>query len=246
MSTVYVDTEQAVGAGSVVVDPDGTGYNIKLPDATIELSGAQLLGIVQSGGALLGVGSKPIRIAFIGDSNMVLRSGVTTAQTLPSVLSAMLGASAFEVFAFGGENSSHGVGRLPAVEAFKPTHIIIMHGVNDADAPQGITPEAYIINMTKMIKAGFGMLAKVIVVSPIFVAASPILEAQRNFYMPAWQKLGAIDGVKMVDVYSRMAAMITQDANRTRFDSMYNSGDTMHYGVSGIVWLAGQIKDVWS
>lgn len=246
MSTVYVDTEQSVGAGSVVADPDGSGYNITLPDTTVELSAAQLLGIVQAGAALLGVGAKPARIAFIGDSNMVLRPGVTVEQTLPSVLSAALGASAFGVFAFGGETSADGVARLPAVKAFKPTHIIIAHGVNDADPVKNISAQNYADNMLEMIRTGFGLQAKVIVVSPIFVAQTGYLERQRDTYMPTWQKLNGIDGVTFIDVYSRMGAMYMQDANRTRFDALYNNGDTMHYGVSGILWLRDRIKEVWN
>lgn len=245
MSTVYVDTSQTVGAGNVT-SAGGGDFNITLPDATVEVTQAQLLGIVQAGGALLGVGAKPARIAFIGDSNMVLRPGVTVEQTLPYVLSAALSASAFGVFAFGGETSADGVARLTAVKAFKPTHIIIAHGVNDADPVKNISAQNYADNMLEMIRTGFGLQAKVIVVSPIFVAQTGYLERQRDNYMPAWQKLNGIDGVTFIDVYSRMGAMYMQDASRVRFDALYNNGDTMHYGVSGIVWLANQIKSVWS
>lgn len=243
MSVVQVDTSQTVGAGSVVADPDGTDFHITLPDTTVELTGAQLLGIIQAGSTLLGVQTSSAKPAFLGDSNMVYRSGVTVEQTFPAVMSSALGAAFYGLFASGGENSSHGVGRIQAVLDYKPSVVFIDYGVNDADTTQGITAAMYEENMRKIIGAFLARGIKVVLMAPIFVAITGYVERQCLYYMPAWHRLASIPGVTYVDCYSRSAAMFLQDGNRVRFDALYNGTDMMHWGVTGHLWRRDRCKE---
>ena len=242
MSIITVDVEQEAGAVAVINDPDGSGYHIQLPETTVEVSGAQLAAIVSQGGPLVGVQASNIKPAFMGDSNMVIRPGVTLEQTFPAVMAAALGAADYGVFAYGGENSSHGVNRLQAVIDYKPNIVFIDYGVNDADTAQGITAAAYEQNMRTIIGTLTARGIRVVLLAPIFVAITGYVERQRDYYMPAWYRLANIPGVTFIDIYSRMAAMFMQDGNRTRFDALYNGSDTMHWGPAGNIWRRDCVK----
>lgn len=243
MSTVKVDTSQTAGVGSVTTVAGGD-FNINLPDTTVEVTSAQLLGVVQTGAALLNIQpTTTTKPAFLGDSNMVYRPGVTVEQTFPAVMSAALGASSYGLFAAGGENSSHGVTRIQAVLDYKPSVVFVDYGVNDADTTQGITAAVYEENMRKIIGSFLARGIKVVLMSPIFVAMTGYVERQRDQYMPAWYRLANIPGVTYVDCYSRSAAMFLQDGNRARFDGLYNGSDTMHWGVTGNIWRKDRCKE---
>lgn len=243
MSIVTVDVEQQAGSGTVIADPDGSGFHIQLPETTVEVSQAQLLGITQAGTSLLGLVSTSAKPAFMGDSNMVERPGVPVAQTFPAVMAAALGASSYGLFAFGGENSSHGVNRIQAVLDYAPSVVFIDYGVNDADTAQGITGAVYEANMRKIIGAFLARGIKVVLMAPIFVAITGYVERQRDSYMPSWYRLAGIPGVTYVDCYAQMASMFLQDGNRTRFDSLYNGSDFMHWGANGNTWRRDRCKE---
>jgi hypothetical protein len=233
MTTIHVDTEGASGSVAVIPDPDGSGFHIQLPDTTVEVSSAQLTSIVTGGQTALGVTSSNAKPAFFGDSNFLLRSGVTTAQAFPAVMAAAMGAASHGVFAVSGETSGQGLARIQAVIDFLPTHVFLDFGVNDADLAKSVTPAQYEANMRSIIGTLLGRGIKVVLMSPIMIAETGYLERQRDSYMPVWQKVARIHGVTSVDCWSRMAA-ITMHTNRAAFDAL--CVDVQHWGVAGNVW----------
>lgn len=240
MSIVTVDVEQSAGATAVITDPDGSGYHIQLPEATIEVSGAQLTAIVSQGGALVGIQSQQIKPAFFGDSNMLPRPGVTTAQAFPAVMAAALGAAQHGVFAVGGETSGQGLARIQAVIDYVPTHVFLDFGVNDTHIPSGVSPAQYEANMREIIARLQARGIQVVLMSPIFVAESGWVERQRDIYMPVWHKLARIPGLVVADCYTRMAAVTMQSA-RANFDAL--TVDVQHWSALGNTWRRDRCKE---
>lgn len=241
MSTIHVDTEQAAGTVLVITDPDSSGYHIQLPDTTVEVSGAQLTAIVSQGGALVGIQSQQSRPAFFGDSNMLPRSGVTTAQAFPAVMAASMGAMMHGVFAVGGETSGNGLARIQAVLDYAPTHVFLDFGVNDSDPAKAVTASQYEANMREIIARLQAHGIQVVLMSPIFIAQTGYVERQRDTYMPVWYKLVLIPGVAAVDCYARMAAVTMQSA-RTNFDAL--TVDVQHWSALGNTWRRDIVKGV--
>lgn len=239
MSTVHVDTEQEAGAGSVIVDPDGTGYHLTLPGATVEVSAAQLTGIATAANALLGIQSAQAKPAFFGDSNFLPRTGVTTAQAFPAVMAAAMGAATHSVFAVGGETSGQGLARIQAVIDYAPTHVFLDFGVNDADTAKNVTGPQYEANMREIIAKLQTKGIAVVLMAPIFVAQTGYVERQRDTYMPVWRKLARLPGIVAVDCYTRMAAITMQSA-RADFDAL--QVDVQHWGPLGNTWRRDVVK----
>lgn len=240
MSTVHVDTEQEVGTGSVIVDTDGSGYTLVLPGATVEVSGPQLAGIVQAGAALLGIQSQQFKPAFFGDSNMLPRSGVTTAQAFPAVMAAALGAAEHAVFAVGGETSVQGLARIQSVIDYAPTHVFLDFGVNDASPPKGVSVSQYEATMREIIARLQSRGIQVVLMSPIFVATAAAIPYQRDGYIPAWRRVAKIPGLILVDCYTQMAAITMQSA-RADFDALMV--DTEHWSALGNTWRRDRCKE---
>lgn len=240
MSIVTVDVEQSAGATAVINDPDGSGYHIQLPDTTVEVSGAQLTAIVSQGGALVGIQSQQFKPAFFGDSNMLPRAGVTTAQAFPAVMAAALGAAEHGVFAVGGETSGNGLARIQAVIDYAPTHVFLDFGVNDADLAKSVTGPQYEANMREIIAKLQAKGIIVVLMSPIFVAQTGYVERQRDTYIPAWRKLAKLPGLVVVDCYTRMAA-ITMQSTRADFDAL--QVDVQHWGPLGNTWRRDRCKE---
>lgn len=239
MSIVHVDVEQSAGATAVINDPDGSGYHIQLPETTIEVSGAQLTAIVSQGGALVGVQSQQFKPAFFGDSNMLPRPGVTTAQAFPAVMAAALGAVQHGVFAVAGETSGQGLARIQAVIDYAPTDVFIDF-LNDCDPAKGVSAAQYEANMRANIARFQAAGIRVWNMSPIFVAQTGYVERQRDIYMPVWHKLARIPGVVVVDCYTRMAAITMQSA-RSDFDAL--TVDAQHWGPLGNTWRRDRCKE---
>lgn len=240
MSIVTVDVEQSAGATAVINDPDGSGYHIQLPETTIEVSSAQLTAIVSQGGALVGIQSQQFKPAFFGDSNMLPRSGVTTAQAFPAVMAAALGAAEHGVFAVGGETSGQGLARIQAVIDFAPSHVFLDFGVNDSDPVKAVTAAQYEANMREIIARLQARGIQVVLMSPIFIAQTGYVERQRDTYMPVWRKLSRIPGLVVVDCYTRMGAITMQSA-RSDFDAL--TVDAQHWGPLGNTWRRDRCKE---
>ena len=220
MTTVYVDAEQSPGTCTVIVDTDGSGFQVIVPDATIEVSGAQLTSITQAAMSLLSIQTGlPLKLAFFGDSNMLPRTGVTSAQTFPAQMAAAMGTTNYSVFAVGGETSGDGLVRIQAVIDYAPTHVFIDFGVNDADTAKNVTGSQYETNMRESIARLQAKGIAVISMSPIFIARTGYLERQRDTYIPAWRRFSKVSGVIAVDCYTRHAA-ITMQSTRADFDSL--------------------------
>ena len=219
MTTVYVDAEQSLGACTVIVDSDGSGFQVIAPDATIEVSGAQLTSITQAAMSLLNIqAGPPLKLAFFGDSNMLIRTGVTSAQTFPAQMAAAMSTANYSVFAVAGEASGDGLARIQAIIDYAPTHVFIDFGVNDADTAKNVTGPQYEANMRESIARFQAKGITVIALSPIFIARTGYLERQRDTYIPAWRKFSRVVGTIAVDCYTRHAA-ITMQSTRANFDA---------------------------
>lgn len=240
MSTVHVDTEQEAGAGAVIADPDGSGFHITLPGATVEVNGTQLTGIVQAGAALLGIQGKQFKPAFFGDSNFLPRSGVTTAQAFPAVMAAALSAASHGVFAVGGETSIQGLARIQSVIDYAPTHVFLDFGVNDASPPKGVSVAQYESTMREIIARLQSRGIQVVLMSPIFVATAAAIPYQRDGYIPAWRRVSKIPGLVLVDCYTQMAAITMQSA-RADFDALMV--DPEHWSALGNAWRRDRCKE---
>lgn len=240
MSQVHVDVEQDAGAVSVITDTDGSGYHLVLPGATVEVSSAQLTAIVSQGGALVGIQSAQAKPAFFGDSNMLPRAGVTTAQAFPAVMAAALGAAEHGVFAVGGETSGNGLARIQAVLDYNPTHVFLDFGVNDSDPAKAVTAAQYESNMREIIARLQAKGVQVVLMSPIFIAQTGYVERQRDTYIPVWRKVSLIPGLVLVDCYTRMGAITMQSA-RADFDAL--TIDPQHWGALGNTWRRDRCKE---
>lgn len=246
MTTVYIDAESAVGVSGVIIDPDGTGFQIQVPDATLEVSSAQLNSIIQASIPLLGLQLSPtVKPAFYGDSNFLLRPGVTNAQTFPALMSTVLGASTYGMFAVAGETSGNGLARIQAVLDYTPTHVFLDFGVNDADPAKAVTSAQYESNMRSIIAQLQAKGIQVVLMSPIFIAQTGYLESQRDTYMPVWFKLARLPGLITVDCYTKMAA-ITMQSTRANFDALtlVAASDVQHWSPAGNSWRTDRCKQV--
>src|SRR5262245_34890782 len=95
----------------------------------------------------------PLKIVCLGDSvTKAVRPGVTADETFVAVLQKKLQGAGHKAevlnFGIGSQTTEHGVARLGDVLAAKPTHVVVMYGLNDSwidkdkTAPR-LTPAEY-------------------------------------------------------------------------------------------------------
>jgi lysophospholipase L1-like esterase len=177
-----------------------------------------------------------LKIVCLGDSvTKAVRPGVKVDETFVVVLQTKLQAANQKAevlnFGIGGQTTEHGVARLGDVLATKPTHVVVMYGLNDSwidkdkTAPR-LTPAEYSANLKKIIDRLKREKVMPLLMTPNPVAApkyTPDRNANLKKYVEAVRKLARDENVTLIDVYARYAELALEgtDLNILFTDAMH-------------------------
>ncbi len=179
---------------------------------------------------------EPLKIVCLGDSvTKAERPGVRAEETFCAVLQKKLLAAGRKAevpnFGIGGQTTAQGVSRLDSVLAAKPSHVVIMYGLNDSWIDQGqtaprLTPGEYHTNLKQMVDR-----LKQAKVTPLLMTPNPVApptytpdrNANLKKYVAMVRKLARAENVVLIDVYARYAELALEgtDLNTLFTDAMH-------------------------
>jgi acyl-CoA thioesterase-1 len=178
-----------------------------------------------------------LRIVCLGDSvTRGVRLGVNLDQTYCVLLEKGLKEAGRPVQVInagvGGHTTVDGLARFDRdVLAHKPTHVVIMFGINDSWIDKGqaasrVTVADYSANLKKMLAA-----LKQQKITPILMTSNPVAAPryppERNVtlkkYVEAMRDVARTEEVRLIDVYARFAEMALEgtDLNTLFTDAMH-------------------------
>lgn len=173
-----------------------------------------------------------LRIVCLGDSvTKGVRQGLTAEQVFGGRLESRLKAAGREVkvinSGLGSDTTAGGLQRFERdVLTHRPTHVVIMFGLNDAyrpaeNAPPLVELEDYGPNLQEMIRQ-----LREKKVRPILMTSNPFLPAAKNVglkpYIDVCRNVARDEGVPLIDVYRAFAELAIEG---NQLPKMYYDGD---------------------
>jgi acyl-CoA thioesterase-1 len=188
----------------------------------------------------------PLKVVCLGDSvTKGVRPGVKVEETFCAVLQKKLleaGTKAEVVnFGVGSQTTALALPRMAEVLATKPTHVVIMYGINDSWIDKDKTESRlsvadYSANLKKMIAR-----LRQEKITPLLMTSNPVAapkypperNAHLKKYVEAMRRLAREEKVALIDVYARFAELALEG---TDFNSLFT--DAMHPNPKGHAVIA--------
>lgn len=197
-------------------------------------------------------GAPAVRIVCLGDSvTKAVRPGVEPQQTFCARLQAALNAPERPVevinAGIGGNTTADGLARFDRdVLAPRPTHVVLMFGLNDSWIDAGktasrLTVADYRDNLRQMIAQLKQRQVTVVLMTPN-PALAPTYGPERNVtlkpYVEAVRGLAREQQLELVDVYARLAELALEGVE---LNTLFT--DAMHPNPAGQQWIADLLAE---